>query len=349
MAFDRPTLASLVEQIQTDFVSRLALTGNPLRRSIVHVLSRVLAGAAHMLHGHLEYLSRQLFADTAESEYLTRIGGVFGVTPTAPTFATGNVEFTGDNGELIPAGTVLLRSDGAEYTTDADATIAGGTATASVTASLAAAAGDCDAGVSLAFESPIAGVVATATVAAGGLSGGTDAESESAYRTRVLARMRNVPHGGASADYVAWAKEVPGVTRAWVFPLELGAGTVAVRFVRDADVSLIPDAGEVATVQAYIDERRPVTAAVTVSAPVEVPLTFAFASITPDTTAVRAAIVAELEDYLLRNASPGATLPLSQIRTAIGQAEGLADYSLTSPAADVVPATGELFTFATAV
>ena len=37
--------------------------------------------------------------------------------------------------------------------------------------------------------------------------------------------------------------------------------------VRDDDASLIPDAGEVATVQAYIDSLRPVTASVTVVAP----------------------------------------------------------------------------------
>ena len=54
MSFERPTLPDLVSRIQTDFVSRLALTGAVLRRSVVTVLARVLAGAAHMLHGHLE-------------------------------------------------------------------------------------------------------------------------------------------------------------------------------------------------------------------------------------------------------------------------------------------------------
>jgi uncharacterized phage protein gp47/JayE len=78
---------------------------------------------------------------------------------------------------------------------------------------------------------------------------GSDEESTDELRARLLARLQNPPHGGNATDYEAWAKEVSGVTRAWSYPLELGAGTVTVRFVRDDDASPIPDAGEVAAVQ----------------------------------------------------------------------------------------------------
>lgn len=345
MAFTRPTLTELVDRIQQDFVSRLPLAGAVLRRSMVYVLARIMAGAAHMLHGHLEWLALQLFADTAERAYLLRMGRLYGMTPTAATFATGTVTLTGTNATVVPAGTVLLSPDGYEYTTNADATISSGTATAAVTASLAGATYTLTVGLQLSFESPVSGADSTATVASS-VADGNDEETTEAFRIRFLARLRTTPQGGAEADYVAWAKEVAGVTRAWVYPSESGAGTVTVRFMRDNDVDPIPSAGEVTTVQAYIDALRPVTATLTVSAPVAAPLAFTIA-VTPNTTAVKAAVTAELEDLLLREAEPGVTLELWRIRQAIGSASGLTSYTLTSPAADVTHTVSQIPTLGT--
>jgi uncharacterized phage protein gp47/JayE len=343
MAFQRPTLNELVDRVQQDFVSRLGLAGAVLRRSVVHILARVVAGAAHMLHGHLEYLSRQIFPDRSEAEFLERQASLFGITRRAAQFATGSVDVAGTSGIVVAAGTVLLRSDGARYETDAEVMLIGGSATPAVTAVDAGEAGNADAGTALTFESPIEGINSRAAVGVGGLVNGSDPESDDSLRARLLERMRRPPHGGAAADYVAWALEVPGVTRAWVYPLELGAGTVTVRFVRDDDASPIPGAAEVAAVQAYIEERRPVTAAVAVLAPVGEPLDLTL-SIAPDTAATRAAVEAEVADFLRRTAEPGGTVPVSQLRMAIGSAEGLTDFDLQSPAADVTSGTGELAT-----
>jgi uncharacterized phage protein gp47/JayE len=339
VSFERPTLPEIVDRVQADFVSRLSLVGAVLRRSVVYVLSRVVAGAAHMLHGHLEWTSRQLFADTADEAYLLRIGSLFGVERTAAAFAEGTVTLTGTNGSIIPAGTVLLRSDGAEYTTDAQVTISGGTATAAITASEAGEDGTLGVGVSLSFESPIPGVDSTGTVASS-TQDGTDQEAVEDYRTRVVDRMRSPPHGGTETDYVAWAKEVSGVTRAWVYPGANGAGSVVIRFVRDNDVSPIPDSGEVTSVQEYIDDRRPVTAAVTVMAPTSSTLDFDV-TITPNNSATRAAVEAELRDLLDRVAEPGGTILLSDVETAVRTAAGVTDRTVNDPTADVVLATGQ--------
>lgn len=345
MAFTRPTLAELVDRVQQDFVSRLELTGAVLRRSLVYVLSRVVAGAAHMLYGFLEWLARQLFADTSEREFLLRQASLYGLQPTAADFAQASVTVTGIDGSTVPAGAVLLRSDGAEYTVDADAVLASGTASAAVTASLAGATYTLTPGVMLAFQSPVAGVDATGAVSAS-TKDGNDEEATENFRTRLLERLRAAPQGGAENDYTAWAKEIPGVTRVWVAPLQLGVGTVVVRFVRDGDVSLIPDSGEVAAVQAYLDERRPVTAAVTVLAPVEAPLDVSI-SVEPDTSAVRAAVETELADLLERTAEPGGTVLVSQLQTAIGTAAGVTDFVLLSPTVNVLHDAGELPTLGT--
>ena len=340
MAFERPTLAEISARVQTDFVSRLNLVGAVLRRSLVYVLSRVIAGAAHMMHGHLDFLSRQLFPDQSDGAYLVRHASLYGITKTAPGFATGTATVTGTNTTVIPAGTILVRSDGAEYETDGDVTIAAGTATPALTALLAGADYTLAADVVLTFESPIAGADSAVTVV-GSTVDGVDEETTEALRTRLLERIASPAHGGTEEDYIAWAKEVAGVTRVWVTPLELGPGTVVVRFARDNDASPIPSAGEVTDVQTKLDLEKPAHATVTAHAPVAATVDFTIA-VVPDTVAVRDAVEAELEDLILRVGEPGGTILISEIRTAIGTASGLTDYTLTVPAANVTHTTNQL-------
>jgi uncharacterized phage protein gp47/JayE len=310
------------------------------------VLATVWAGAVHMLHGHLEYVAEQLFADSAEEFYLTRIAAIYGLTPTPAAFATGSIDGTGTNGTAIPIATVFVRDDGATYEATAGTVIAGGVVSVPVQATLAGDDGNLATGETLDLESPIAGVDETFTVDGSGLGGGTDQESTEELRDRLLLRLQTPPAGGSAQDYEAWSLAVAGVTRAWVFRHEGGLGTVTVRFVRDNDATIFPDAGEVAAVQSALDLQRPLTAEVTAEAPVQLDVDFTIA-LSPDTAAIRTEVEASLTDLLLREAEPGdgaggGTILLSQIRTAIGVAVGEGDYTLTVPAADVVPALGEL-------
>ncbi|RMG49544.1 MAG: baseplate J/gp47 family protein, partial [Gammaproteobacteria bacterium] len=203
-----------------------------------------------------------------------------------------------------------------------------------------------DANVTLSLVSPIAGVDSSATVATGGLTGGADQETDDALRDRLRARVQNPPHGGARKDYEAWALEVEGVTRAWVFPHWTGAGTVGVFFVRDDDASIIPDAAEVQAVQDHIDALRPVTAAVTCYAPTAVPIDMTI-QLSPNTTAVQSAVQAELQDLFRREANVedgngSGTLLISHIREAISRAEGEVDHVLVTPSADITLSPGEM-------
>lgn len=347
MTYARPSLSEIVTRVGNDVLSRLQ-ADDVLRRADAQVQARVLAGVAHGLYGFIEWLSNQVIYDTAEAEILERWSSIWGITRKAASAATGSVTFTVQAGSVIPAGTLLGALDGVQYQTTADATVTAPTATAPIAALIPAAAGNRTTGQSLSLVSPIVGVQATAT--AGLLSGGADLEDDDALRGRLLTRIQQPPHGGASYDYVAWALEVSGVTRAWVYPAELGYGTVSVRFVRDDDgtgAAIIPDSGEVATVQAHIDALRPVTAQVTVVAPAAVPLNFSIQGLTPSTQAVKDAVQAELQDMLLREATPGGTILVSHIRAAISAATNETDYVLLSPSANVTNTTGNMSTMGT--
>jgi uncharacterized phage protein gp47/JayE len=342
--FNRPVLPELIQRVRNDVLSRLS-TDDVLRRTDAEVYARVLGGVAHGLYGFIEWLSKQVIYDTAEAEYLERWCSIWGINRKVAAPATGTVTFTVQASSLIPSGTLLQALDGVQYQTSADATASASTATASVTAVVPAAAGNRATGQNLTLVSPVVGVQSTAT--AGLLSGGADVETDDALRARLLARIQQPPHGGASYDYTAWALEVPGVTRAWVYPAELGLGTVTLRFVRDNDgtgTAIIPDAGEVAAVQTYIDARRPVTAQLTVVAPAAVPLNFTIQGLVPATLTVQAAVQAELADLLLREAVPGGIILLSHIRAAISAAAGETDYVLTAPVANVTNSTGNMST-----
>jgi uncharacterized phage protein gp47/JayE len=341
MPFARPDLSTLIERAAGDIESRLPGTDARLRRSNLGVLARVHAGAVHGLYGYIDWIARQAIYDTAEAEWLERWASIWGINRKPAAAATGNATFTGTDGAVIPPGTLLTRSDGAELQTTAETTIAAGTAPVPVTAVEAGAAGNTLAGSALTMVTPIAGVQSQAQVAAGGLTGGADIEVDTALRARLLARIRQPPHGGALHDYVAWSLEIPGITRVWPVAGELGVGTVTVRFVRDDDADPIPDAAEVATLQAHLDAERPVTAQVFAVAPIPVPLDLQI-RLTPNSATVQAAVTAELQDLLRREAEPGATLLLSHIREAISIATGESDHELLAPVANVEHAVGEM-------
>lgn len=343
MPFERPTLPQILDTVQADIEARLSGADARAPRSVLGVLARVQAGALHGLYAYLAWLSAQVLPDSAESEYLDRHAAVWGLARKAAAKAAGTVTLSGTNGTVVPAGTVLQTADGRRYATTAEATVAGGSATVSVEAKEAGAAGNADAGTTLTLVTPIGGLQSQGTVDAEGLGGGADIEDDDSLRTRLLARIQAPPHGGAAFDYVNWALEVEGVTRAWAYPQELGEGTVTVRVMTDGTTADgIPAQATIDAVQAHIDGLRPVTAAVTVVAPVAVPLDLEIAGLTPATADVKAAVEAEIADLIAREAEPGGTILVSHIREAISRASGEQDHRLVSPAGDVVHATGQI-------
>ncbi|PIR25600.1 MAG: hypothetical protein COX62_01400 [Deltaproteobacteria bacterium CG_4_10_14_0_2_um_filter_43_8] len=125
MPFNRPLLPSIVTRVQNDIREGLGIA-SILRRSVEDAIAKAIAGVSHMLHGHLDWLSRQLIPDTAEDEFLERWASVWGLSKKAATFARVEVKFTGDVGSIIPQNTIIRRSDNVDYQTDAEGEIPAG-------------------------------------------------------------------------------------------------------------------------------------------------------------------------------------------------------------------------------
>jgi uncharacterized phage protein gp47/JayE len=300
-------------------------------------LSRAIALLAHGLHGHLEWASEQLFPDTAEAEYLDQWAKVWGISRKQAAAAAGAVILTGTDTTVAPAGTQLRTPEGALVATDADATITGGTATVAVTAVVPGAGGNAPEGAPLTLVSTVPGINGTATAGAGGIAGGADPETDAALRAMVLDRIQAPPAGGTAGDYERWALAVAGVTRAWVRPQWDGPGSVGVLFVLDDDpVNIIPNQAKVDEVQAYIHERRPVTARALAVAPVALTVDLTI-ELVPNTVAVQTAVENSLADLFTREAEPGGVITLSQIAEAISTSPGEVSHTLVAPASDIAP------------
>lgn len=351
MPFDRPSLEELVALVRADLRTRLAIVGAIVRRSATNILAEAWAGALNGTYGNLAFLALQLFADTATDEFLLRIASLYGLTPNPATFASGTVTATGTPAAAIPVDEILVRDDDVEYVVTVGTVIGGGgTATVQVEAVEAGQDGNLTDDPSfLDFQSPLPSVDTQVTVdTPPGITGGSDQETIEELRIRLLERLRRPPTGGNDDDYIAFAKSVTGVTRVWVFRHELGLGTVVVRFVRDNEAPIFPDAGEIADVQTAIDDQRPTTAEVTVLAPLQLLMPFTL-TLEPNTAASQAAAEAALDDQLFRDAEPGdgagrGTIFLSAVQGALGSLLGtdLTDFQITVPAGDTVPGVGEL-------
>ena len=330
MAFDRPTLRELITQMTTD--AEREAGAKQLRQSNRRVLPKVFAYACHGLYGFITWILKQLFPDTAEKQFLERQASIQGIYRRAASKATGTLTVSYTEGATLPVGTIFMADDQTRYETTAEPEV--GSYTVPVQCLETGTIGNREASQTYMRVSPVGGVDAEAVGSE--MPGGAESESDESLRKRLLFRLQNPPRGGAKEDYIAWAEEVPGVTRAWCFPKEQGIGTVVVRFATDGMTEDgIPTSGMVQIVSDYIAEVAPVTATPSVVAPVAKPVNFRIKDITPDSESVRAQVEAELKSLFIKEAHPGEALKLTHIQQAISSAAGEEDYELLEPTADV--------------
>ena len=345
MPFARRTLSEIAAQAKADLQGDLASTAAFFRRSVERALAAAVTGASNHLHGHLEWIARQMDPTKADFDQLQAIHGVpKGVFVKPAVAAKHSVSAAGTNGTTVAAGTVFQRSDGARYTVDTLGTVALGTVALQVTAEIAGDAGTCPISTVLELSSPIAGMVGTATVTAS-TTLGADAESPDDYLARVLKRGKSVAKGGARGDYETWALEVPGVADAWEYPRQEGAGTVTVYAIGES--SGAPTAltgGKIAEISAYMTAsgRSPADCDVLVYTPTLQPINFSI-QISPNTAGVQAAVITELNEALRSSGHPGGmTVLLSELNEAVSIAPGEIDHVITTPAGNVVVPFGSI-------
>lgn len=344
MPFALPTLRELSERAAGAFRANLKGSDAALWPNNVAVSAKVIAGAVWESFGFLEYIKRQILVQTADSIFLERHAAEYGMGRLPASQAEGEIIFTGDNNIAIPAGLILARADGIEYETlSSSNTFGTGEARVLVRARTAGKAGNARPGVTLSLAQAIDQLSPQATVGALGIGGGADIENDAALRERVLFRKRMPPHGGAAHDYVIWAREVPGVTRVFVDPVNSlnERTTIGVWFLMDDTYANgIPQGADVTAMEAHLDELRPAGAILEIAAPTAVAVNIEISGLSPDTQDVREAVKAELADLFRRSMKVSTltdpfALRVSKIWEAISVASGEDSHTLVAPAADI--------------
>jgi uncharacterized phage protein gp47/JayE len=351
MPFARPTLTQLRSQIAADIGSSLPGVDGLLRFSNMGVLGSVLAKAVNGLYGYLDWIARQCTPFTATGEFLEAWAALKGVNRKAATPSTGAATFAASGTTSVPAGTAFVRSDGALFTSTAGVSAAGGSVIVPLEANVAGSAGNGAVGLIISLSSGISGVSSQGAISMA-LTGGADLELDADLRTRMLEAYAAPAQGGATSDYVSWAEEVAGVTRAWVAPSGNGAGTVVVYFMMDASEAAFGGfpqgsdgvasgetrdtaaTGDQLAVANYIfNGRQPVTPLVYAVAPKPNTVTLTIAGISGASADTKAAIAAAVTAALESNASPGGVTNTSSIEAGIAAISGAAGFIITDIAA----------------
>lgn len=322
MAWSRETIDQIYSRMKADAESRMT-DGVPITRfSLLGIILIVFSGAIHVLYGFLFWLSKQFFLDTMEQEYLDREARKYALSRNSATVSEGAVQFTGTEGSTIITGTTLVDSNGVRFQTTEEVVITGGSIISTTSAIVAGVDGNTT-DTELTLENPQAGVDSLATITTV-FTGGEDTETDEQLRTRLYQRIQEPPASGSCSDYERWALEVAGVGNAWCLAADeyMGAGTVAVII---SDENLDPVGSTITqNVVDNIENKRPAKADPDVLDVTTEEVIFDI-SLDPNLQEYRDATDDALSLLFVTEGSPGGTVLLSHIRSAIAST-GVQDY-----------------------
>lgn len=337
MPYSVPDFASIRTDLLRDLANqRPELDLGPDSDYFVRATS--VASVAEGIYKHQQWITRQIFPDTADAEYLELHAATRSLKLKSATAAAGGsgIVATGVAGEPLPAGlTFTLNDDGRQYMSTAAVVIDGlGQVNIPARALIAGAAGNAAPGTSGTFVNAPAVLDSTAVI--GEMVGGVDRELHESLLIRLLELIRRPPAGGNKYDYRRWALEVPGVEKAYVYPLRRGLGTVDVAITT---ANALPSPETVVAAQEHIDDVRPVTAKNSlVFAPEEVFLDLDIevhlvgVTLVAATPLIEAALAAQFNQI-----APAETWTRSKSEAIISAVLGVEDRRILAPVDNVVP------------
>ncbi|BCT15432.1 baseplate J/gp47 family protein [Citrobacter braakii] len=371
MPFKRKTLTELRDENRNFLQAELKNVGALLRFANLKVVADMDAGMAHLHYGYLDYMALQSNPFTATGEYLAGWMALKRVyRKPASAAKSKNVKAVGTANRIIPAGTILNRGDGYQYTVATEIKIQdSGEGHGGITAVLpdvtddvtgGGANGNADAGTVLTLDINIAGVEAQLTLIEEA-TGGADIEDEEAFRSRGLLSWQEPPQGGSDTDYKKWALEVSGVTRAWVKRRLNGAGTVGVYIMCDGNLNdgfpvgtdgisqleewgSVKASGDQLSVADHIYPLQTDTAIIFVCSPIRKTINFEIAGIKDADSTVVSSIKEALTSLFFDESNPDGSgkIDLSDINKSISNVDGTKGYILNIPSSNITFKIGEI-------
>lgn len=304
-----------------------------------------VAAEVYALYVQADWLARQVFPQTAEGIYLERHAALRGLERREAVRAEGVIRFCVDAASAadlsVPAGTVCATAGMVRFETLEDVVLPAGETSveAAARAVEAGAAGNVPEGSIQAMA--VAPVGISRCVNPRAFTGGADAEEDGTLRERVLETYRRMPNGANAAFYEQEALSFDQVAAVTVLPRNRGKGTVDVVVATQAG---LPGAELLSQLTDYFEARREIAVDVEVKAPT-VKTVDVTVAVTPkegaDSAQVKTGVEAALRDFFSGKRLSRNVLVAELYQLIFSQA-GVANCSVSAPAADVAVARGEL-------
>ena len=304
-----------------------------------------VAAQVYSLYLQAEWTKRQCFPQTAEGEYLDLHAALRGVERKSAAPAKGTIRFSipaaADSDRAIPAGTVCMTAGLVRFETTEAAVLEAGELYADVPAQAVepGTAGNAAAGTILTMAVAPAGVAVCSNPAA--FSGGTDPEDDKSLRRRVLDTFRRLANGANAAYYEQTAMAFDQVAAVTVLPKERGVGTVDVIIATPEGT---PSEALVAQVQQKLEKAREIAVDVEVSGP-ETETVNVTAQVKAAAGHTGTQVIADVKQAI-QSWFTGERLSRPVLRAELGSViyavDGVENYAITAPAADVAAEAGTL-------
>lgn len=330
MSYTPPKLTELIKRARDDF------NAVGVRSLLIDAIAMAHAGQTNGLYEFLGWISRQIVPHLADDEILLLFCQFWGVQRKMPSKAKGSLLLTVHGDTAITAGTQWQTSSGLVIECSQSKLLSSGTSEVEVVAIDEGAASNVNGGVEFELISPVANVESKAVLSEAGMTGGADIETISSLRARLLFRVQYPPSGGNKWDYIRWARECTGVTRAWCIPAPLYCNYVTVVFVLDEQANILPTNDDISRVREHINghinpitnqfEGKPPAAELIVKAP-KIKAINPQIRLFPDTPETRTAIYSALVE-LLHKSQLGEKVYLSHIRAAVSNAKDVIDHQI---------------------
>ena len=304
-----------------------------------------LAAQVYALYVQADWVTRQAFPQTAEGEYLDYHAQLRSLERKPALPAQGTVRFTAgeaaQSDRSIPQGTVCMTAGLVRFATTQAAVLPAGELTVDVPVQALepGTAGNVSAQTVVSMAVAPMGIASCTNPQA--FAGGADGEGDEELRARVLDTFRRLPNGANAAFYEQGALSFDQVAAATVIPRPRGVGSV------DVIVSTLagtPGEELLEQLQDYFEQRREIAVDVQVKAPTPVTVNVAVqvkAKGGWDKTQVLDQVEETLESWF-DGKLLGQDVLLARLGSLIYGCDGVENYAVSAPAADLAVDADEL-------
>ena len=304
-----------------------------------------LAAQVYALYVQADWVTRQAFPQTAEGEYLDYHAQLRSLERKPALPAQGTVRFTAgeaaQSDRAIPEGTVCMTAGLVRFATTQAAVLPAGELTVDVPVQALepGTAGNVSAQTVVSMAVAPMGIASCTNPQA--FAGGADGEGDEELRARVLDTFRRLPNGANAAFYEQGALSFDQVAAATVIPRPRGVGSV------DVIVSTLagtPGEELLEQLQDYFEQRREIAVDVQVKAPTPVTVNVAVqvkAKGGWDKTQVLDQVEETLESWF-DGKLLGQDVLLARLGSLIYGCDGVENYAVSAPAADLAVDAGQL-------